>query len=177
MDTNAQFLPVETFSRKLPCWLLPPWPQSLLPHRRMSAMTARRASCGTCHHRPINANGPARVGRTEGQISPDNRCKKWSDATTNKKAGPCVAQALDLPTIQGSPHEQQPFVIRARCEPRATAQAGRVFMMREWLGFETPKICERLCLTSDNCRMILHRARTGLRQCMTSHGHSVRSVA
>lgn len=59
-----------------------------------------------------------------------------------------------------------------RCLP---AQTGRVFMMREWLGFETHEICERLGLKADNCRMILHRARMGLRQCMTSHGHTVRS--
>ncbi|PKO68762.1 MAG: RNA polymerase subunit sigma [Betaproteobacteria bacterium HGW-Betaproteobacteria-16] len=61
-----------------------------------------------------------------------------------------------------------------RCLP---AQTSRVFMMREWLGFETSEICERLGLSADNCRMVLHRARTGLRQCMTSHGHTARSAA
>lgn len=61
-----------------------------------------------------------------------------------------------------------------RCLP---AQASRVFMMREWLGFETSEICERLGLTADNCRMVLHRARMGLRQCMTSHGHTARSAS
>ncbi len=61
-----------------------------------------------------------------------------------------------------------------RCLP---SQTGRVFMMREWLGFETPEICERLGLTADNCRMILHRARMGLRQCMSSNGHNARSAA
>jgi len=62
------------------------------------------------------------------------------------------------------------------CLGRLPSQTGRVFMMREWLGFETSEICERLGLTADNCRMILHRARMGLRQCMCSRGHSVRSV-
>lgn len=61
-----------------------------------------------------------------------------------------------------------------RCLP---AQTSRVFMMREWLGFETSEICERLGLTADNCRMVLHRARMGLRQCMTSHGHTTRSAS
>jgi RNA polymerase sigma-70 factor (ECF subfamily) len=49
-------------------------------------------------------------------------------------------------------------------------------MMREWQGFETSEICEQLGLTAENCRMIMHRARTGLRQCMTVHGHTARSA-
>lgn len=61
-----------------------------------------------------------------------------------------------------------------KCLP---VQTGRVFMMREWLGFETPEICIRLGLTADNCRMVLHRARMGLRRCMTSHGHTIRDVS
>lgn len=49
------------------------------------------------------------------------------------------------------------------CLPRL---AHRVFMMREWLGFETAEICASLGVSADNCRMILHRARLALRRCM-----------
>jgi RNA polymerase sigma-70 factor (ECF subfamily) len=49
------------------------------------------------------------------------------------------------------------------CLPR---QTGRVFMMREWLGFETAEICERVGISAENCRTILHRARMALRECM-----------
>jgi RNA polymerase sigma-70 factor (ECF subfamily) len=49
------------------------------------------------------------------------------------------------------------------CLPR---QTGRVFMMREWLGFETAEICDRLGVSAENCRTILHRARMSLRVCM-----------
>jgi len=59
-----------------------------------------------------------------------------------------------------------------RCLQRLPGQTARVFMMREWLGLETAEICEQLGLTADNCRMVLHRARLGLRQCMTTQGHS-----
>jgi RNA polymerase sigma-70 factor, ECF subfamily len=45
-------------------------------------------------------------------------------------------------------------------------QTRRVFMMREWLGFESDEIRERLGLSSDNVRTILHRARLSLRECM-----------
>lgn len=46
------------------------------------------------------------------------------------------------------------------------AQTRRVFMMREWLGFETDEICQRMAISADNCRTILHRARMSLRDCM-----------
>lgn len=62
------------------------------------------------------------------------------------------------------------------CLRHLPPQTGRVFMMREWLGFETSEICEKLGLNAENCRMIMHRARTGLRQCMTVHGHTARSA-
>lgn len=45
-------------------------------------------------------------------------------------------------------------------------RSGRVFVMREWLGLETPEICHQLGLTAENCRVMLHRARTALRTCM-----------
>ncbi len=63
------------------------------------------------------------------------------------------------------------------CLRRLPAQTGRVFMMREWLGFETSEICAQLGLTAENCRMILHRARMGLRVCMTAQGHTSRNTA
>lgn len=46
------------------------------------------------------------------------------------------------------------------------AQTRRVFMMREWLGFESDEIRDRLGLSADNVRTILHRARMALRDCM-----------
>jgi RNA polymerase sigma-70 factor, ECF subfamily len=62
--------------------------------------------------------------------------------------------------------QRQMFTILEQCVSRLPTQTGRVFMMREWLGFETTEICSRLSLNADNCRMILHRARMGMRECM-----------
>lgn len=77
--------------------------------------------------------------------------------------------------VQAVPSWQQPenqmeqrqmLTILELCVDRLPNQMGRIFMMREWLGFETTEICSRLNLSADNCRMILHRARMGMRQCM-----------
>ena len=42
----------------------------------------------------------------------------------------------------------------------------RVFMMREFLGFESSEICVELNLTTSNLHVILHRARLKLRGCL-----------
>lgn len=50
-----------------------------------------------------------------------------------------------------------------RCLSRLSAQARQVFAMREQLGFETEEVCQRLDISQDHCRMLLHRARVALR--------------
>lgn len=62
--------------------------------------------------------------------------------------------------------QRQMMTVLERCLSCLPRQTGRVFMMREWLGFETAEICERVGVSADNCRMILHRARMALRGCM-----------
>lgn len=43
----------------------------------------------------------------------------------------------------------------------------RVFGMRELLGMETAEICKELGLSTSNCWVLLHRARLGLRDCLS----------
>ncbi|MBL8323522.1 MAG: sigma-70 family RNA polymerase sigma factor [Rubrivivax sp.] len=52
------------------------------------------------------------------------------------------------------------------CVACLPTRIGRVFMLREWLGFENAEISRRLDLSADNVRQILHRARLSLRGCM-----------
>ncbi len=63
------------------------------------------------------------------------------------------------------------------CMACLPAQTGRVFMMREWLGFDTAEICTRLRVSPENCRTLLHRARTALRVCMQAHNPSMQATA
>lgn len=62
--------------------------------------------------------------------------------------------------------QRQMMTILERCVGCMSPKAGRVFMMREWLGFDTAEICERMGVSAENCRMILHRARMSMRSCM-----------
>ena len=49
---------------------------------------------------------------------------------------------------------------------RLPAKIGRVFMMREWLDKDVDDICQELGITSNNCGVMLYRARMQLRECL-----------
>ena len=52
------------------------------------------------------------------------------------------------------------------CLKHLPENTARVFMMREFLEFETAEVCQELSITISNCNVILHRARNGLRNCL-----------
>ncbi len=58
------------------------------------------------------------------------------------------------------------------CLKHLPENTARVFMMREFLEFETAEVCQALSLTTSNCNVILHRARNGLRRCLESNWFS-----
>jgi len=61
---------------------------------------------------------------------------------------------------------KQFWAVFEACLDRLPENIARVFMMREMLGFETPEICAELEITSNNCHVILYRARVSLRACL-----------
>lgn len=74
------------------------------------------------------------------------------------------------PTDWGNPEEslrQKHFwEVFDACLNHLPENTARVFMMREFLEFETTEICKELSLSTSNCNVILHRARNGLRKCL-----------
>lgn len=74
------------------------------------------------------------------------------------------------PTTWPSPEEslqsRQFWAVFETCLLHLPANTSRVFMMREFLGFESDEICAQLGLSISNCHVILHRARLKLRGCM-----------
>jgi len=54
----------------------------------------------------------------------------------------------------------------AKSIDKLPAALGRIFMMREWLEYETDEICKELSITSTNAFVMLYRARMKLRECL-----------
>ena len=85
-----------------------------------------------------------------------NEKGRWRDGT----------RPLTWPTPEESMQAKQFWVVFEACLDHLPATAGRVFMMREFLGFESAEICSQVGITSSNCHVILHRARLKLRNCL-----------
>lgn len=72
------------------------------------------------------------------------------------------------PDPEASMQTRQFWGVFEACLDHLPANTGRVFMMREFLGFESDEICAQLGISTSNCHVILHRARLKLRGCMES---------
>jgi RNA polymerase sigma-70 factor (ECF subfamily) len=76
----------------------------------------------------------------------------------------------ERPQAWGDPEatfaQQQFWGVFEACLTRLPENTARVFMMREFLGLDTPGICRELDMTTSNCHVVLHRARMGLRLCL-----------
>ncbi|MFL6707239.1 MAG: sigma-70 family RNA polymerase sigma factor [Massilia sp.] len=76
----------------------------------------------------------------------------------------------EMPAQWGDPErvfEQQDFFrVLEVCVDKLPAQTARIFMMREWLEFDTDEICTELAVTSANVWVVLYRARLRLRECL-----------
>lgn len=70
------------------------------------------------------------------------------------------------PNPEESMETRQFWAVLETCLDLLPPATGRVFMMREFLGFESDEICAQLGITMSNCHVILHRARLKLRTCM-----------
>lgn len=79
-------------------------------------------------------------------------------------------QAQSRPRDWGDPEESlresEFWTVFEICLNHLPDNTARVFMMREFLEFETAEVCAELQITVSNCNVILHRARNGLRRCL-----------
>jgi RNA polymerase sigma-70 factor (ECF subfamily) len=62
--------------------------------------------------------------------------------------------------------QQQLKKVLDHCVERLPGLQATTFMMREWLGFDANEVAERLGISPENCRMLLHRSRLSLRSCL-----------
>ncbi len=77
---------------------------------------------------------------------------------------------VEKPREWGNPDatlEQKDFFrVMELCLEKLPPKTARVFMMREWLEFDTEEICKEIGLSTSNVWVILYRARLRLRECL-----------
>ncbi len=79
--------------------------------------------------------------------SPQSRPRDWGDP-------------------EASLQRDQFWIVFEACLKHLPENTARIFMMREFLEFDTSEICKELAISSGNCHVILHRARNALRSCL-----------
>ena len=82
------------------------------------------------------------------------------------KNGHGIAQPSNWGAPEASLNQKDFFRVLELCLEKLPAQAARVFMLREWLEFDTEEICKELGLSSSNVWVVLYRARLRLRECL-----------
>jgi RNA polymerase sigma-70 factor, ECF subfamily len=89
-----------------------------------------------------------------------------------KENGHWTAHAKPQPWPQPDTllQQQQFWTLFEMCLNVLPEQIGRVFMMREFLDFDIADICTELTLTTNHCSVLLYRARTRLRTCLSEKG-------
>lgn len=69
-------------------------------------------------------------------------------------------------TPQQAMESKQFWAVFEACLYRLPEASGRIFTLREVLGFDTDEICQTLGISTNNCWVQLHRARLALRACL-----------
>lgn len=77
-----------------------------------------------------------------------------------------VNEPQDWGNPEAALNQTQFLEVLQMCIDTLPAVLGRIFMMREWLEYETDQICKELGISSTNCFVMLYRARMRLRECL-----------
>ena len=104
-----------------------------------------------------------------GLVEDGDDCQERLETLFNEKGGwRDTTRPVAWPNPEESMQTRQFWDVFEACLDHLPSNTSRVFMMREFLGFESDEICTQLGITTSNCHVILHRARLKLRGCMES---------
>jgi RNA polymerase sigma-70 factor, ECF subfamily len=77
---------------------------------------------------------------------------------------------IESPAAWANPEQalsqSQFFEVLEACMDRLPKNTGLAFRMREIMGVEVDEICKELSITSNNCWVLIYRARMSLRECL-----------
>ena len=113
-----------------------------------------------------------------GSFSAGSSPGTWMTGILKHKIVDCVRESarnryeeMDAETLVAAWGDPEEALVRsgflhkvARCMDELPARTARVFFLREVLGLDTAEVCAELSLSTSNCWVLLHRARTSLRE-------------
>jgi len=88
-----------------------------------------------------------------------------------------VRAPLDWGDPEQALSRQQFVSVLQACVDALPASLGRVFLLREWMEFDTAEICKELSISTTHCHVMLYRARMRLRECVELNWFGGRAAA
>ena len=119
---------------------------------------------GILKHKIVDA---LRASRRECQIeTTDEQSEADVIDALFKPDGHTVAMPRNWGDPDATLQQKDFFCVMEVCLERLPARTARIFLMREWLEFDTEEICDELGISSSNAWVMLYRARVHLRECL-----------
>ncbi len=97
-------------------------------------------------------------------VSADPHAETDADELRRSAAETCAHSLGDWAEPEKALENQRFWIVFEQGLARLPAKAREVFTLREVLGHSTDEICKQLGITETNCWVILHRARTAMRE-------------
>jgi RNA polymerase sigma-70 factor, ECF subfamily len=86
---------------------------------------------------------------------------------------------IEAPAFWANPEQAlsqaQFFAVLEACMDRLPKNTALVFRMREIMGVDVEEICKELSITSNNCWVLIYRARMSLRECLEKRWFTAKS--
>ena len=146
MEAALRHLQGFTGKSSLKTWVFAILKNKIIDHLRQS----RRA---------VNFSSLTNVADQDGEIDID----ALFDERGGWRDGP---RPVAWPSPDDAVQSKQFWIVFETCLDLLAPRAGKIFMMREFLGFESEEICLQLDLTTSNLHVIFHRSRLKLRGCL-----------
>jgi RNA polymerase sigma-70 factor, ECF subfamily len=122
------------------------WAAGILKHKLMDALRSKYRSKIT-----VSADEAAQDDAFDAFFADDGH---WAEPVPEWK------------TPHGSLERDQLREALEQCLSKLPPNTGRVFMLREWMGYELGEVCSEFKMSADNVRQIMHRARMLMRSCL-----------
>ncbi len=150
------------------------WAEDAVSETMIAAIEARRRFEGRSRFRTwvigiLKHKIADQLRRQTREVSTDAQIAAGEIETFDElytEEGRRVNAPLDWGDPEDSLSRQQFVSVLQACVDALPRSLGRVFLLREWMEFETDEICKELGITATNCHVMLFRARMRLRECV-----------
>jgi RNA polymerase sigma-70 factor, ECF subfamily len=151
------------------------WLVSILRHKIIDVLRSRRRLLGL---QP--APGATLDSNVDGSFQDEAQAAvvnamfdaagRWADLSQAWFDGAADADGTDGDTQNNEPsallQRRQMLQLLELCLTQLSAQSSRVFLMREYLGFDACEVAQHCAIQAGHVRVLLHRARLQLRGCL-----------